>query len=164
MARATIKGSSDQMKSYRQTLMSGAIIAASIMAGSLLISSMSAMAKKPSQPASATYTIDQCVTAFDESRVTPTSQGFQFWFVTQEVAPNLNVKMSHVDGVTANHAPHQHPEEEVFYLLEGHAEFTLAGQQVRVSAPATLYCPAGVMHGLANVGPGPLRYLVIKNG
>jgi len=149
------------MKNNRKTLMSGLIIAVIIMVFSFLISSINATARKP---APASYSIDQCVTTFDESGATPTSKGFQFWFVTKELAPNLNVKMSHVDDVTANHAPHQHPEEEVFYLLEGHAEFTLAGQQVRVSAPATLYCPAGIMHGLANAGPGALRYLVIKNG
>lgn len=108
------------------------------------------------------YNIDNCVNTFDIKRIDSTKVGWQFWFVDKEFADGFTLKMSHVEAGLATHAPHQHPEDEIFYIVEGEAEFIL-GDQKRIVGPNTsLYCPSNVLHGIRNIGKGELKYLVIK--
>ena len=73
------------------------------------------------------------------------------------------IKMSYVTAQQANHAPQQHDEDEIFYILYGQAEFTLADEKMLVDTNTALYCPANVLHGIRNNGYQELKYLVIKN-
>jgi quercetin dioxygenase-like cupin family protein len=41
---------------------------------------------------------------------------------------------------------HSHPHEQVGLMLEGEAEFTIGGQQLRVSAGQMWRIPGGVLH------------------
>lgn len=108
--------------------------------------------------------IGEYIRHFDGTNASPTPKGFQFWFVPLEMSGHLmNLKMSQVKAKDSNHAPHQHPEEEILLLLEGTAEFILGNETQVVKENTSLYCPPGIMHGLRNVGDTPIRYLVIKN-
>jgi quercetin dioxygenase-like cupin family protein len=52
-------------------------------------------------------------------------------------------------------APHNHPGEEVAFVLEGSLEYQLAGQPpVTLKAGESLFIPAGTVHTAKNVGPG----------
>ena len=56
--------------------------------------------------------------------------------------------------------PHSHPDHvDSFYVLEGEAEFTIAGETRRVGAGTYVAAPVGAVHGFRPVGDGELRML-----
>ena len=58
--------------------------------------------------------------------------------------------------------PHVHRrEDEVFYVLEGEFEFTVAGQTIRATAGQTLYGKRDVPHTFKNVGDKAGRMIVV---
>jgi quercetin dioxygenase-like cupin family protein len=108
------------------------------------------------------YTIQNCVNHFNVESVVKTKVGYQYWFADKDFLDGRTLKLSVVNPHEATHAPHKHPEDEFFFVLEGTAEFYLDGQTV-VSGPYTsFYCPSNVEHGIKNVGDTELKYLVIK--
>jgi mannose-6-phosphate isomerase-like protein (cupin superfamily) len=60
------------------------------------------------------------------------------------------------DGATG---PHDHPFEETYFFLEGHAEATFDGKPVVVSAGDIAWAGVGCPHSFHNLGGGPLRWL-----
>ena len=56
---------------------------------------------------------------------------------------------------------HRHPYEEVFIVQEGEATFRLGDDERVVRAPDVVVAPAGIPHGFANCGSGPLRQVDI---
>ena len=109
------------------------------------------------------YTLETCMTQLDKSQVSKSARGWAFWFVQKDLTGGLNVKMSQVGPQQAHHGAHSHESSEVFYILQGNAEFTLEGESTIVGPNSTLYCPSNVPHGIRNAGSDSLRYLVIKN-
>ena len=108
------------------------------------------------------FTIENCVSKFDPNRVDSTKVGYQFWFVNKEFLDGRTLKMSVVRPQAATHAPHSHPEDEFFFVLEGTAEFYLDGKTTTAKPYASFYCPPESMHGIRNAGDTELKYLVIK--
>jgi mannose-6-phosphate isomerase-like protein (cupin superfamily) len=106
--------------------------------------------------------IDKYVNAFDKTRTKATTAGYEYWFADKQIANGKTLKMSVVGPHTASHAPHFHVEDEFFFVLEGEAEFFLAGERRRAAAMASFYAPSNVEHGIRNVGEKELKYLVIK--
>jgi quercetin dioxygenase-like cupin family protein len=111
---------------------------------------------------SARYTIDNCVNVFSKEKIENTEAGYQYWFVDKELAEGKTLKMSVVKPHSATHAPHSHPEDEFFFVLEGKVEFYLNGQRKVVGPFSSLYCPPNVEHGISNVGDTEAKYLVVK--
>lgn len=108
------------------------------------------------------FTIDNCVSTFSMQNTVKTKSGYQFWFVDKEFLDGRTLKLSVVGPHQATHAPHQHPEDEFFFVLEGTAEFYLDGE-TRTGGPYTsFYCPPNVTHGIRNISDTELKYLVIK--
>jgi mannose-6-phosphate isomerase-like protein (cupin superfamily) len=107
-------------------------------------------------------TIDECVNTFNPARVESTKVGYQYWFVNREMLDGRTLKMSVVKPHEATHPPHQHVEDEFFFVLEGRAEFTLNGRTKEGSAYTSFYCPPNSTHGIRNAGETTLKYLVIK--
>jgi len=127
---------------------------------SALVSSLSS-GQTPEKSAK-TLAIDSCVNKFNSAKVESTKVGYQYWFVDRNFLDGRTVKMSVVAPHEATHAPHSHPEDEIFFVLEGTAEFFLNGQ-TRTAGPLTsFYCPPNSKHGIRNVGDTTLKYLVIK--
>jgi quercetin dioxygenase-like cupin family protein len=108
------------------------------------------------------YTIDNCVNTFTESKVEKTAAGYQYWFVDRDFVDGRTLKLSVVAPHSATHAPHVHPEDEFFFVLEGTAEFYLDGKTRTAGPYSSFYCPPNVEHGIRNVGDTQLKYLVIK--
>ena len=109
-----------------------------------------------------TYTIEACVNTFSKDEAIPTKVGYQYWFADKDFLDGRTLKLSVVAPGKSTHAPHQHPEDEFFYVLEGTAKFYLNGKEVVVEANTSLYCPPNSMHGISNAGAIELKYLVIK--
>ena len=108
------------------------------------------------------YSIENCVNTFSFSRIESTKVGYQFWFADKNLADGKTIKMSVVAPHKATHPPHKHSEDEFFFVLEGTAEFYLAGKTVTGGPMTSFYCPSFVEHGIRNVGDTELKYLVIK--
>jgi len=108
------------------------------------------------------FTIDNCVNVFTPAKVESTKAGYQYWFVDKNFIDGRTLKMSVVAPHEATHAPHQHKEDEFFFVLEGTAEFFLNGKTKAAGPYASFYCPSGSLHGIRNIGDTVLKYLVIK--
>jgi mannose-6-phosphate isomerase-like protein (cupin superfamily) len=109
-----------------------------------------------------TYTIENSVNEFDMKKVEPTGAGYQYWFADKNFIDGRTLKLSVVAPGKATHAPHRHPEDEFFFVLEGKAEFYLDGKTKVVGPQTSLYCPSNQEHGIRNAGDTTLKYLVIK--
>lgn len=108
------------------------------------------------------FTIENCVNEFSIAKVESTKVGYQYWFVDEDFLDGRTLKMSVVKPHEATHPPHQHAEDEFFFVMEGKAEFYLDGK-TKVAEPYTsFYCPSNSEHGIRNVGDTLLKYLVIK--
>ncbi len=51
--------------------------------------------------------------------------------------------------------------DKIYYVLEGAGRFSLGGTTEMLGPGEVLVAPAGVEHGLDNVGPDPLLVLVV---
>lgn len=110
----------------------------------------------------AKYSIANCVNEFSMDKTEKTKVGYQYWFADKDFIDGRTLKLSVVAPKSATHPPHVHPEDEFFFILEGTAEFYLAGETKVVGPYTSLYCPSMVEHGIKNVGDTTLKYLVIK--
>ena len=54
---------------------------------------------------------------------------------------------------------HNHPEEEVYFIIDGTAEICLGDKRQTLSTGQAVYIPSDVFHQLTNIGPTPLRML-----
>lgn len=114
-------------------------------------------------PATEKYTFENCINKFDMNKTIKTSVGYQYWFIGQKfLEDNLTVKMSVVGPRQATHAPHKHPGDETFFILEGTAQFYLNGKTTTGGPLTSFYCPVGSEHGISNAGDTELKYLVIR--
>ena len=109
------------------------------------------------------YTFENCINKFNMDKTIKTAVGYQYWFIDQNfLADGLTVKMSVVGPNQATHAPHKHPGDEIFYVLEGTAQFYLDGKTTTGGPNTTFYCPVGSEHGISNATNKELKYLVIR--
>lgn len=109
------------------------------------------------------YTIENCINKLDTSKVVKTPVGYQYWFIGQKFLDDgLTVKMSVVGPKQATHAPHKHAGDEIFFVLEGTAQFYLDGKTTTGGANTSFYCPENSEHGICNAGNTELKYLVIR--
>ncbi|MBQ9067964.1 MAG: histidine kinase [Eggerthellaceae bacterium] len=58
---------------------------------------------------------------------------------------------------------HVHYDEQVLYVLEGHAESTVDGKSERLVAGSLLHLPAGISHEIVNVQDAPFRHVLVSN-
>ena len=135
-----------------------------ILLSTLLVMNTSAQdtAKKAANE-SGKYTIENCINKFDMDKTVKTSVGYQYWFIDQNfLEDGQTIKMSVVGPNQATHAPHKHAGDEIFYVLEGTAQFYLNGKTTTGGANTTFYCPENSEHGISNASNKELKYLVIR--
>lgn len=60
--------------------------------------------------------------------------------------------------------PHRIHHSEIIVIQQGTAEFDHDGKAERAGAGSILYVAYGTLHTARNVGPGPLKYVVIQIG
>lgn len=122
-------------------------------------------AQEPAKPVQEgeKYTFENCINKFDPAQSVKTSVGYQYWFIEKKfLDDNLTVKMSVVAPRQATHAPHKHAGDEIFFVLEGTAQFYLNGKTTTAGPQTSFYCPNGSEHGISNAGDTELKYLVIR--
>lgn len=118
---------------------------------------------KKATPEMKKYTIENCINKFDKEKTVKTSVGYQYWFIDQNfLNDGQTVKMSVVAPHQATHAPHKHPGDETFFILEGTAQFYLDGKTATGGPLTSFYCPVGSEHGISNAGDTELKYLVLR--
>jgi mannose-6-phosphate isomerase-like protein (cupin superfamily) len=115
-----------------------------------------------SEKDTAKFSMENCVNTFSMDKIEKTKAGYQYWFADKNFLDGRTIKLSVVRPHQATHAPHHHPEDEFFFVLEGKAEFYLNGERKVVGPMTSLYCPSNVEHGIKNAGNTELKYLVIK--
>jgi len=108
------------------------------------------------------YSIENCLNEFSKEKIEKTDAGYQYWFVDKMLADGKTLKMSVVKPHAATHAPHSHPEDEMFFVLEGKVEFYLNGKTKVVGPYSSFYCPSNSRHGIRNAGDTEAKYLVVK--
>jgi oxalate decarboxylase/phosphoglucose isomerase-like protein (cupin superfamily) len=54
---------------------------------------------------------------------------------------------------------HNHPQEEIYYLLTGSGEMCVAEERAHVVAGDVVYIPPFAFHQLTNTGPAPLEFI-----
>ncbi|MDR1679734.1 MAG: cupin domain-containing protein [Prevotellaceae bacterium] len=109
------------------------------------------------------WTIENCVATLDPAKGQPTKAGYQFWFADKDfTGDGRTLKMSVVAPRKATHAPHQHAEDEFFFVVEGTAKFYLNGDSITAKPYTTFYAPPHSLHGIANAGDTEMKYLVVK--
>jgi quercetin dioxygenase-like cupin family protein len=135
------------------------------LAASLLLTNLSFAQEtsKKTAPETTKFTIDNCINKFNKEKASKTAVGYQYWFVPQGFLPDgQTLKMSVVAPRQSTHAPHKHPGDEMFFVLEGTAQFYLNGKTVTGGPNTSFYCPEGSEHGISNAGDTELKYLVIR--
>jgi len=130
--------------------------------GLIFVVPLMMVAQNPSEAKNKKYIIDNCVNAFDQSKIESTKVGYQYWFADKNFLDGRTLKMSVVAPHKSTHAPHRHAEDEFFFVLEGTAEFILDGKTAVGKPYTSFYCPANSEHGIRNSGDTILKYLVIK--
>lgn len=109
------------------------------------------------------YTFENCINRLNVDQAVKTQAGYQYWFIGQKfLEDGLTVKMSVVAPGQSTHAPHRHAEDEIFFILEGTAQFYLDGKTTTAGPFTSFYCPSNIEHGISNAGVTELKYLVIK--
>lgn len=88
--------------------------------------------------------------------------GYSKPFVNPSVgAECLRMHVSCVSPGMKPHPPHQHPEEEIMYVLEGRGTMLLGDELAPVEAESAIFVPSNQFHGIENTGDTSLRYMVI---
>ena len=110
-------------------------------------------------------TIDKYINVFSLTNTDQVQSGWSYWFVRESsTETGMNLQMFYLDKEIEAHPPHQHPEKVIYYIVEGQAEVSLAGETRVIGPNISLCCPPGVMHSIKRADDKPLRYLAIKDG
>ena len=56
---------------------------------------------------------------------------------------------------------HNHPQEEIYFVLEGEGEFCLGDERQSVRAGQAVYIPSEIFHQMTNLGDQPLKMLYV---
>lgn len=60
------------------------------------------------------------------------------------------------------HPPHQHPEEEIMLITDGHGEITLDAKVTKVGAGSIMYAGSNRVHGIVNTSESSLTFYYFK--
>ena len=77
------------------------------------------------------YTIGNTVNTFDPDKAEKTNTGYRYWFADKQLTDGKTLKLSVVKPGKGTHAPHEHAEDEFFFVLEGTAAELLDNPKVK---------------------------------
>ncbi len=60
--------------------------------------------------------------------------------------------------------PHSADVGIELFVISGKGRFSVGDESIDAGSGVLIECPAGIPHGIANLGEGALELLVIKNG
>jgi mannose-6-phosphate isomerase-like protein (cupin superfamily) len=76
----------------------------------------------------------------------------------------LEVHETILQANAAPHPAHHHAGEEMFLVISGTVEMTIAGKSQRLGPGSAAFVASNEEHGLRNVGSGPAQYFVVTLG
>lgn len=89
-------------------------------------------------------------------------EGFMKLYVDDSIgAKRLQIHLSTLGARRKPHEPHRHDWEEVFFILEGEAKFTVDDREFEAKPMTAVFIQPGSLHGIENAGDDILKYLVI---
>jgi mannose-6-phosphate isomerase-like protein (cupin superfamily) len=62
------------------------------------------------------------------------------------------------------HPPHHHEHEELFLIMQGQLEVTIAGKTTTIGPGSAAFVHSGELHGAKNTGTSPAQYFVVAIG
>lgn len=89
-------------------------------------------------------------------------KGLSKFLFAKDADPDLlHLHVSKVEPGQRAHPPHQHEGQEIFFVLEGNGEVLHGNETHAVNTGEAMHVECSILHGIQNVGDGPLRYAVI---
>jgi len=76
----------------------------------------------------------------------------------------LEVHETVLEPNAAPHPPHHHGGEEMFLIVSGTVEITIAGKSTHLGAGGAAFVASNEEHGLRNAGTTPAQYFVVTLG
>jgi quercetin dioxygenase-like cupin family protein len=131
-----------------------ALMAASFMAGAL-------WAQQASRPG-----LDSRIFRFGDARTSSGEWG-EIHLYTEDATPTfgtrslLTASLTFLPGKQLQ-PPHQHPDEEFQYVVEGEGTWSLNGREHPLHAGDLMYTKPWDWHGIRNSGDLPLKFFVFK--
>jgi mannose-6-phosphate isomerase-like protein (cupin superfamily) len=83
------------------------------------------------------------------------------WVAASLEPEKLHLHITELPAGVRAHPAHTHSGTEAFYVLEGSGVVEMDGETIPIEANQTVILDASRMHGLANTGSTPMKYLVI---
>lgn len=74
-------------------------------------------------------------------------------------AENFSLGMVTLDPEGGQVPWHNHPEEEIYLILEGTGEICVDDERKEITAGQTVYIPPDKFHQLTNIGETPLQFI-----
>jgi len=131
-----------------------ALMAASFSAGTL-------WAQKPDKPP-----LDSHIWSAGDARASKGAWG-EIHIYTEDATPTfgtsslLTASLTFLPGKQLQ-PPHQHPDEEFQYVVEGEGTWSLNGKEQPLHAGDLMYTKPWDWHGIRNSGEKPLKFFVFK--
>ena len=92
------------------------------------------------------------------------SNNYQSLVGFSDGARKLHIHQTEIPD-TATHEPyeHEHKAEEVFYILEGSAEYSFGGKTIKAGPGEVVFIPSGVRHAKIKYLTPKMKYLTIRS-
>ncbi|GHT37482.1 hypothetical protein FACS189435_2570 [Bacteroidia bacterium] len=110
----------------------------------------------------ADFNIESYINTFNQDSVFPNgTAGWSYWFFAPGKTDTLSVKTSRIFLSNASHAPHSHPADEAFYIVQGPVVVHINGEERTLQTGDFYYCPSHSSHNISRVGEEPIQYFIM---
>jgi quercetin dioxygenase-like cupin family protein len=101
-------------------------------------------------------------TEFLKPKLAPQDWGSMEWLVDDSLVAGTGMSVAVMTLLKGKTSPlHRHPNcHELIYLIEGTVEVTLDEKKVTIRAGDSVLNPAGVIHGVKNLGDGNAKMII----
>jgi len=84
----------------------------------------------------------------------------RIWWQTLAQGEGLTLGLARLPPGERLHE-HHHEQSEVYYVIEGAGEVTVAGVASQVGGGSHVFIPGSARHGIRNTGDGDLRFVYV---
>ena len=97
-----------------------------------------------------------------QPKLAPQDWGSMEWLVDDSLVAATGMSVAVMTLFKAKTSPlHRHPNcHEFIYLTDGHVEVTLDEKKVTIRTGDSVLNPAGVIHGVKNLGDGDAKMII----
>jgi len=115
-------------------------------------------------PGASAAEIPDVVLSKDDVRLNPQPFGDLRVFLEGQTGglKSLTVGSLELKPGQSPHPPHQHLEEEIMLITEGHGEITLSGKVTKVGPGSIMYAGSNRVHGVVNTSDALFTFYYFK--